>query len=127
MRRCSASRTLLGDIGLRTGETDGVSVFTLGDATAVHPAEGPVNVTQTVLDLEMRALAGQMRLNRLLQRGTILFVGQRHPVLERRDAVVWRHADHQLPARRAVEGVGGDVPVPDAVVRTVYCQFVPLF
>ncbi len=92
----------------------------------MNPAEASVNVTQSILDLEVRSLAGQMSLDRLLQCGTILFVGQVQPFVQRRHAVVGRQADHQLPSRGAVERVGGDVPVPDSVVRAVDRQFVTL-
>ena len=66
--------------------------------------------------LEMGRLAGEVRAERRAQTLDLVGVHAIEPVEQRVADLVVAEAEHRLPARREIDAVTNDVPVPQAVV-----------
>ena len=95
-------------------------------AAGEHPAVGAVAVLDPVLVLEVVAGAGQVGLERLRERGAVVGMHAAEPLAAGVAELGLGVAEHLLPARREVQAVAADVPVPQAVVGALHRQRVAL-
>ena len=80
-----------------------------------------------VLVLKVIRLAGEMRLERLLERSDVVGMDAVHPFLGTADAGGRRQANHRPPSAREVELLGPKIPLPQPVVRAFRREREPLF
>ncbi len=97
-----------------------------GHRSRVHPAVLAVAVLDPVLVLEVLERAGHVRVERLRERGAVVLVHAAEPLAGRVADLGVVVAEHLLPARREVEAVGADVPVPEALVGALERERVAL-
>jgi hypothetical protein len=83
-------------------------------------------VLDPVLVLEVLAGAGQVRLERLGERGAVVGMDAAEPLAAGVAELGLGVAEHLLPARREVQAVAADVPVPQPVVGALHRQRVAL-
>ncbi len=80
-----------------------------------------------VLVLKVIRLAGEMRLERLLERNDVVSMDTVHPFLGTTDAGGRGQAHHRLPSAREVELLAPKIPLPQPVVRAFRREREPLF
>ena len=97
------------------------------DAAAQEPPVGAVLVADPVLVLKVIRLAGEMRLERLLERRDVVGMDAVDPFLGTADAVGRRQAEHRPPSARDVELLAPKIPFPQPVVRAFGREREPLF
>ena len=108
----------VGDVGDRADDPERAAVVVAdGGGAGEHPAVVAVAVLDPVLELEVVVDgAGQVGVERLGERGTVVGVDAAEPLAARLADLDLAVAEHALPAGRVEDLVGGDVPVPHAVV-----------
>ena len=105
------------DVGLRAGDADRpAGLIAHRDAPAQHPAVAAVAVHHAVLALEMAGMPVEMLLQVGLQAGSVVLMHAVKPDFRRIDHGAVLDAQHRFPARRIIDAVGAQVPVPQAVV-----------
>ncbi len=97
-----------------------------GDAAAQHPAVAAVAVPHPVLVLEVPAAAREVVADLLLEARQLVRVDAAEPLLGEDRELVLVVPEHLLPARRVVDLVALQVPVPEPVVGAVDRQRVAL-
>lgn len=107
----------LGDVGLRACDTRRPAVgIAYGQTAHHHPALFAVGVQHAVFALEVIAVTGQVRVQRRMHPRLVIGMNTLHPLVRMGAYVVFGVAQHPLPAWRVVGDVGGQIPVPQAVV-----------
>ena len=107
----------VGDVALDAGHAQGTAVGGAGGhgAAAAHPDVAAVLAAHAVVAGVVGDLAVEHRLHRGQHARQVV---RMHPLLPLHRPVVdlvRRMAQHGLPARAEVAGVGGDVPIPQAI------------
>ncbi len=116
------------DVGERAGDAHGApALVALGQAEDHHPAVAAGAVEDAVLDLE--ALAGALQVGGQvgLDPVDVLGVDAAEPLAGGVADLAVLVADQGLPARRVVDAVAAQVPVPDAVVGAAHGEGVAAF
>ena len=80
-----------------------------------------------VLVLKVIRLAGEMRLERLLERNDVVSMDAVHPFLGATDAGGRGQAEHRPPSAREVELLAPKIPLPQPVIRAFRREREPLF
>ena len=97
------------------------------DTAAQEPPVGAVLVADPVLVLKVIRLAGEMRLERLLERHDVVGMDAVHPFLGTTDAGGRGQAEHRPPSAREVELLAPEIPLPQPVIRAFRREREPLF
>ena len=107
----------VGDVGQRAGGAQRVALGVLDDDPAAqHPAVLTVSVADPKLRRQVLVLLAQVGVQVGLQPRQIVGVDAVQPLVEAVGDLRLLVSQHRLPARRAVDAAGLDVPVPEAVV-----------
>ena len=120
VRRRSCAARLLGRVGQRSGDAHWlVSLAAHGDAAAQEAAVAAVLVPDAVLVLEHLRRADEVRLQRGIETGEIVGMDTVQPFRRAAARGVRGQPDHRAPARRDVELLRLQVPLPESVVGSL--------
>src|SRR4029078_2332338 len=89
-----------------------------GEAAAQEQPVGAVLVSHAVLVLEVLGRAGEMRIERCLERNDVVGMHTAHPFLGATDAGGRRQAEHRLPSPGYVTRLGWKITLPQPVLRS---------
>ena len=112
--------SLIGDVGVGPDDAQRLAVIAAFDDPAAiqHPDVATIAMSHPVLGAIGLGMALEVVLHRVRHLGKIVRVNPRSPFVEGRADLAVLIAEHLAPARRIVDLVAGDIPVPDAFART---------
>src|ERR1700745_3468443 len=98
-----------------------------GDAAAQHPTKAAIFMQDPVLTLEMRSQSLFMGCDLLFDALAIRVMDPVKPFFGLVSDLVFLIAQHSLPARREMNNIGRQIPVPQAIVGAASSQGVAFF
>ncbi len=114
------------EVGKRSGKPDGPSILMDRHTPAQHRLVGTVAMLEPMLIRQSIGLSAEVLVNIPLQRGEVVGMNPVKPSGGFFDYIGRTQSDYFVPARRGMETVRNEVPVPQTVVRSVSGQSVSL-
>ena len=127
MLKSDLGAAAFGDVRQRARHARDLSVHAADrQAAAEHPAPRSVRMKHPVLGLQMRGLPGDVRVNRGSQARQVARVHEVKPDGGIFVARALSMPEDRVPARREIDSIPAQIPIPDAVARRAHGERVAL-